>query len=111
MTYDNAKEIRDLAERHGFATRLVPMKSTHHTEMSELIIGRDLSWLRVPDKNVRGDDEDALQICLDLLDAPGEPLDGAFQCRKAVKRAAQDKAGFCFLEPYDKPCNVGVRNI
>ena len=51
MTYDDAAEIRNLAHRHGLDTRLVPMKSTHHAEMTELIIGRDLSWLRVPDKN------------------------------------------------------------
>ena len=70
MTYDNSKEIRDLANCHGFDTRLVPMKSTHHTEMSELMIGRDLSWLSIPDKSGRGDGADALQTCLDLLDAP-----------------------------------------
>ncbi len=48
MTYDNAEEIRRLATRHGFQMRLVPMKSTHHAEMVELLIGRDLSWLARP---------------------------------------------------------------
>jgi DNA adenine methylase len=44
MTYDNADEVRSLAERHGFATKLVPMKNTHHAEMKELLIGRNLGW-------------------------------------------------------------------
>jgi DNA adenine methylase len=45
MTYDNAEEVRVLAERHGFKTKPVPMKNTHHAEMKELLIGRDLSWV------------------------------------------------------------------
>jgi DNA adenine methylase len=45
MTYDNAKEVRVLAERHGFETKAVSMKNTHHAEMDELLIGRDLSWV------------------------------------------------------------------
>lgn len=45
MTYDNAGEIRELAKRHGFETGLVPMKNTHHAKMTELLIGRNLSWL------------------------------------------------------------------
>jgi DNA adenine methylase len=45
MTYDNAEEVRVLAERHGFETKLVAMKNTHHAEMNELLIGRDLHWV------------------------------------------------------------------
>ena len=45
MTYDNADEVCALAARHGFATKPVPMKNTHHAEMTELLIGRDLSWV------------------------------------------------------------------
>jgi len=45
MTYDNAEEVLALAERHGFETRAVSMKNTHHAEMNELLIGRDLSWV------------------------------------------------------------------
>lgn len=44
MTYDDAKEIRELSQRFGFSTRLVPMKNTHHAKMTELLIGRKLSW-------------------------------------------------------------------
>lgn len=46
MTYDDALGVKQLAERHGFETELVAMKSTHHVEMAELIISRNLVWLR-----------------------------------------------------------------
>jgi DNA adenine methylase len=45
MTYDNTEEIRELAQQFGFECRPVKMKNTHHAEMTELIIGRSLSWL------------------------------------------------------------------
>lgn len=45
MTYDNATEVIKLAETQNFQTRLIPMKSTHHAAMTELVIGRDLNWL------------------------------------------------------------------
>ena len=48
MTYDNAEEVRALAERHGFETKPVAMKNTHHAEMNELLIGRDLGWVEKP---------------------------------------------------------------
>ena len=44
MTYDNAEEVLALAKRHGFETKPVAMKNTHHVEMNELLIGRNLSW-------------------------------------------------------------------
>jgi DNA adenine methylase len=44
LTYDNADEVRALADRHGFDYRPVAMKNTHHAEMSELLIGRNLAW-------------------------------------------------------------------
>ncbi len=46
MTYDNAGPVRQLANRFGFDTCEVAMKSTHHAVMSELLIGRDLAWVR-----------------------------------------------------------------
>ncbi|HEY5041819.1 MAG TPA: DNA adenine methylase [Verrucomicrobiae bacterium] len=45
MTYDNAEEVCVLAERHGFETKPVAMKNTHHAEMDELLIGRNLDWV------------------------------------------------------------------
>jgi DNA adenine methylase len=46
MTYDNDPEVRTLARGHQFDMELVPMKSTHHAEMTELLIGRHLDWAR-----------------------------------------------------------------
>jgi DNA adenine methylase len=46
MTYDDAGPIRMLACRFGFDCHEVPMKNTHHTFMTELLIGRDLGWTR-----------------------------------------------------------------
>jgi DNA adenine methylase len=46
MTYDNASGVEDLARRHNFDMQSVGMKNTHHAEMTELIIGRDLDWIR-----------------------------------------------------------------
>ena len=46
LTYDNAPELVDIAFRHGFDTRTIRMKNTHHTEMTELLIGRSLHWLK-----------------------------------------------------------------
>lgn len=45
MTYDHAEEVKQMARRHRFEMRLIPMTNTHHATMSELVIGRDLSWM------------------------------------------------------------------
>ena len=45
MTYDNAEEVKAMARRHGFEMKPVAMKNTHHAEMTELLIGRNLDWL------------------------------------------------------------------
>jgi DNA adenine methylase len=45
LTYDNAEEVRTLARMHQFEMRLIPMNNTHHADMEELIIGKDLSWM------------------------------------------------------------------
>jgi len=45
LTYDNADEVQALALRHGFEARLIAMKNTHHAEMTELLIGRNLRWM------------------------------------------------------------------
>lgn len=45
MTYDNAEEVRLLAERHQMQTRLIPMKNTHHAKMTELLVGPRLDWV------------------------------------------------------------------
>lgn len=43
MTYDNAEGVRAMAARYGLQTMAIPMKNTHHAEMTELIIGRNLT--------------------------------------------------------------------
>jgi DNA adenine methylase len=45
MSYDNTAEIAALANEYGFESRPIAMKSTHHAKMTELLIGKDLSWL------------------------------------------------------------------
>ena len=46
MTYDNTPEIEELAEWYGLDTAPIAMKNTHHAYMTELLIGRDLDWIR-----------------------------------------------------------------
>ncbi|NTU50560.1 MAG: DNA adenine methylase [Desulfobulbaceae bacterium] len=45
MTYDNAEEVKQMARKHGFQMRLIPMTNTHNTTMEELVIGKDLTWM------------------------------------------------------------------
>lgn len=46
MTYDEADEIIELAAKHHFEVEKVPMKTTLHYQKYELVISRDLQWLR-----------------------------------------------------------------
>ena len=46
MTYDNAYGIHELADKHCFDTESIAMKNTHHAKMTELLIGRNLDWVR-----------------------------------------------------------------
>jgi len=46
ITYDYADAIIDLAKDRGFDFVPIAMKNTHHARMTELLIGRDLSWAR-----------------------------------------------------------------
>lgn len=47
LTYDNKAEIASLAYEFGFQTAKIAMKNTHHATMTELLIGKDLNWLRI----------------------------------------------------------------
>lgn len=38
MTYDDAPEVREMAQRHGFRIETVPMKNTHHAIIQELLL-------------------------------------------------------------------------
>lgn len=44
MTYDNAQEVQNMAQKHGFETKAIPMKNTHHAKLNELLIGKNLNW-------------------------------------------------------------------
>jgi DNA adenine methylase len=46
MTYDNCRGVRQLANRHGFDMEPIAMKNTHHAKMTELLIGKNLDWVR-----------------------------------------------------------------
>ena len=46
FTYDNTEYLKKLARACDFKSKLIPMKNTHHADMTELIIGRDLKWLK-----------------------------------------------------------------
>lgn len=45
LTYDDAPEVQQLARKYGFDVRVVAMQNTHLTKMTELLIGKNLSWL------------------------------------------------------------------
>lgn len=49
MTYDDAQGVRELARTRGFDMEIIAMKNTHHTKMTELLIGNDLEWARAPE--------------------------------------------------------------
>ena len=44
LTYDDTKEIRQLADKYNFQYKTIPMKTTLHFEKNELIISDNFSW-------------------------------------------------------------------
>jgi DNA adenine methylase len=44
LTYDDAPEIRQLAEKYKLLYKTIPMKTTHHWEKNEIIISDNFSW-------------------------------------------------------------------
>lgn len=46
MTYDNSEEAIALAEKYNFHVLPISMKNTHHAKLTELVIGRDLTWMK-----------------------------------------------------------------
>jgi DNA adenine methylase len=44
MTYSNDKAVQNLAQKYQLAMKEIAMKNTHHAKMTELLIGRNLSW-------------------------------------------------------------------
>ena len=50
MSYDHTSEVTDWATQMNFDTRAISMKNTHHATMSELLIGKDMSWFDLNSK-------------------------------------------------------------
>ena len=46
MTYDDAVGVREMAANHGFQVKTVTMSNTHHNKMEELLISKNLDWVR-----------------------------------------------------------------
>lgn len=46
ITYENAAQIALFAKQHAFDVEAIAMKNNHHAEMTELLIGRNLTWAR-----------------------------------------------------------------
>lgn len=44
LTYDDTKEIRDLANKYNLHYRTIPMKTTHHVQKNEIIISDNFEW-------------------------------------------------------------------
>ena len=44
MTYSNDLTVQSLAKKYHLAMKEIAMKNTHHTKMTELLIGRNLDW-------------------------------------------------------------------
>lgn len=44
LTYDDTKEIRDLADKYSLDFRTIPMKTTHHIQKNEIIISDNFEW-------------------------------------------------------------------
>jgi DNA adenine methylase len=66
MTYENAEGVRDLARMYDFDMLPIAMKSTHHAEMLELLIGRNLDWARQPNLITQENQTDKHQLKFDL---------------------------------------------
>lgn len=66
LTYDNTAEILALAQKYGFDTYAIAMKSTHHAQLTELLIGKDLTWLR----DAQASRKDASQTVLAVAERP-----------------------------------------
>lgn len=47
LTYENTDSIRKLATKYDFQQSPISMKSSHHEKMTELLIGKDLSWINL----------------------------------------------------------------
>jgi DNA adenine methylase len=47
ISYDESEEITHLATSHQFSIARIPMRSAHHKQKNELLIGRRLAWMPI----------------------------------------------------------------
>ncbi|PEN06977.1 DNA methyltransferase [Longimonas halophila] len=52
LTYDNSEHVQALVNAHGFDSEELIVSTTHHTRKTELLIGKDLTWLRSMDPSM-----------------------------------------------------------
>lgn len=45
ITCEDSISIRNMAIKHGFEMKMIPMRNSHHVQMIELLIGRNLVWI------------------------------------------------------------------
>ena len=46
ITYDNADAVKALADKYHLVYQTMAMRNTHNAPMNELLIGKDLHWVR-----------------------------------------------------------------
>jgi len=46
LSYEDSPDVRAIAAKHSFKSKRVAMKNCHHAKMTELLISRNLDWLR-----------------------------------------------------------------
>jgi len=49
LTYDNSEHVHALVDAYGFDSEELIVSTTHHTRKTELLISKDLTWLRSMD--------------------------------------------------------------
>lgn len=52
LTYDNSEHVHALVDAYGFDSEELIVSTTHHTRKTELLIGKDLAWLRSMDPSL-----------------------------------------------------------
>ena len=52
LTYANDPTVRALATRSGFSVQPVLMRTTHHADKAELLISRDVAWVKPAAENI-----------------------------------------------------------
>ena len=49
MTYDDTPDVRNWTQEFGFAIQSVRMQTRQHRTKMELLISKDLAWLKTPE--------------------------------------------------------------